>query len=303
MVSKVVVMPKKKLTEGEKIAPIKTALDIHDDCVKELIHHGEYVLRTTNSEQIYRGVTAGVLGYDKRYLEQCNDYKRYLEQCEKNPPPCGYILKNNDGEYELWDNNGLNHKGIKFLSDIGLCDNETCNRWNAIRAKEKLRLQLQKNNNCGLCASANITVILNVFRNDAAVTCNDCGATETRYIWDERNKLYLDKPYKCELCGTTNTKKWEEISSFADWDLPDGITLKLGDVVFEIGTKAHRLCMDCYTKYETEINTFEDNIYSNQDQLNEQRKDQRLEKLQKMTKKQLIKEIKELEDELEEARS
>jgi ribosomal protein S27E len=300
-------MSRQKLSEGEKtIAPIKTVLEIHDDCVKELIRHNEHVLRTTNSEQIYWGVTAGILGYDKRYLERCDecDDRRYLEQCDnkKDPPPCGYILKNKDSEYELWDNNGLTHKGIKYLADIGLCDNETCNQWNAIRAKEKIRLQLQKNNRCGLCASANIIVMFSRSHN-AVITCNDCGATEMRHILNEQNELYLDKPIQCELCGTTNTKNWGEISSFSDWDLPTGITLKLGDVTFEIGENAHRLCMDCYAKYETEIDTFEDNIDSNQDQLKEQMKNQRLEKLQKMSKKQLIKEIKELEDELEEARS
>ncbi len=283
--------------DRKKIAPEKTTFGIHAECVMDLLKRHENILITREKEIFIDPAaqlpTGDIFGYDKRYLQL---------DCDK-VPPCGYILKNQDGGYKLWDNNGLDYEGIISLSDIGLCDSETCNKWNAINAKEKIRLQLQTETKCGLCASANITVEFVDYHEEVSIFCGDCGATQTRYIRTGKHKLKLDKPEKCELCGTTNTTKWEEISSFDQWNLPEGITLKLDDVTFKIGEKSHRLCKECYKKHEIKIDNFERNLAQNSDKLGEQKKNQRLAKLQKMTKAQLIEEITDLKTELEEARS
>ena len=282
------------LSKREKTKPEKTVLELHSDFVKELINSNKTILITRENQQIIIDPTAqlqtgDIFGYDKRYIEMG---ERVHELVDYHNPPCGYILKNEDGCYELWDNNGLNHKGIKSLADIGLCDSETCNKWNAANSKEKMRLWIQQKTKCGLCSSANIILKFHNYHGDVIISCNNCGGTETRYL---NNDNTLAESQKCEVCGTTNTKEWGTISSYRDWNLPKNKTLKLGEKTLTFGDNEHYLCIECYIKYEIKIEVFERNVEKNSDQYEEQAKRRRLSELKKMAKTQLIEIIIELE--------
>jgi hypothetical protein len=216
--------------------------------------------------------------------------------------PCGYIQKDNN-EYEIlqdiWSSDGF--KGIKSLEDIGLCTQDGYTEWKKSEATKKLMSQLQTGTTCSICGNANITITLNRSGTRGFVKCSICNVTTTRQI-EFGTPAFFGNPFKCELCDTTNSKEWQELFGFNEDEVSgvQEVFLKLGDKTFSTDI-SHRFCQKCYDEHKIKIDAIYDLLDANDDELEEQEKNRRIQELKNMTKEQLIEEIKELEERLEEA--